>query len=220
VSGGLLWPWALAALPLPLAVYFLVPRAQERPASALRIPFFGALAAAGSAPSGARPWRALLGTMAWILLVIAAARLQLVGAPIALPMEGRDLMLAVDISGSMVERDMVIADRVVERLTAVKAVAGDFIERREGDRIGLILFGSQAYQQTPLTFDRAETSSYTTGNIALAYSVWDGVEITGRVLNVMGKEYEEVLGYEAPGRRWMLGLRLGVDRPERWQKTP
>jgi Ca-activated chloride channel family protein len=98
--------------------------------------------------------RALLGALTWILLVTAAARPQLIGDPIALPMEGRDLMLAVDISGSMAEQDMVIGDRVVERLTAVKAVAGDFIERRKGDRVGLILFGAQAYLQAPLTFDR------------------------------------------------------------------
>jgi Ca-activated chloride channel family protein len=154
VNGQLLWPWALAALPLPLAVYYLLPRAQERPASALRIPFFDALAAAESGPAGSKTWRALPGALVWVLLVLAAARPQLIGAPAALPLEGRDLMLAVDISGSMIERDMVIGDRVVERLTAVKAVAGDFIERREGDRIGLILFGTQAYQQTPLTFDR------------------------------------------------------------------
>jgi len=148
------WPWVLAALPLPLAVYFMLPRAEERPASALRIPFFGALAATELGPVAPRRRYALLGALVWLLLVTAAARPQLIGDPIALPMEGRDLMLAVDISGSMVERDMVIGDRVVERLTAVKAVAGDFIERREGDRIGLILFGAQAYLQTPLTFDR------------------------------------------------------------------
>jgi Ca-activated chloride channel family protein len=77
-----------------------------------------------------------------------------VGDPVQLPLAGRDLMLAVDISGSMREEDMIIGGRIVDRLTAVKAVAGDFIERREGDRIGLILFGQQAYLQTPLTFDR------------------------------------------------------------------
>jgi Ca-activated chloride channel homolog len=149
-----IWPWALAALPLPLAVYYLLPRAEQRPASALRIPFFGALAATEVGPAGHRLWRALLGALAWGLLVAAAARPQLIGDPIALPLEGRDLMLAVDISGSMVEKDMVVGNRLVDRLTAVKAVAGDFIERREGDRIGLILFGSQAYVHPPLTFDR------------------------------------------------------------------
>lgn len=154
MSLQLAWPWVLVALPLPLIVYRLLPRAQERPASALRIPFFTALAATRIDPSTPHRWRALLGALAWILLVTAAARPQLIGDPVPLPMEGRDLMLAVDISGSMVEEDMVIGDRVVDRLTAVKAVAGDFIERRKGDRIGLILFGAQAYLQAPLTFDR------------------------------------------------------------------
>lgn len=154
MSPELAWPWVLAALPLPLAAYYLLPRAQEHPSSALRVPFYRALAATDLGPAKPRRWSTLLGILSWVLLVIAASRPQLIGDPIALPMEGRDLMLAVDISGSMVEEDMVIGNRVVDRLTAVKAVAGDFIERREGDRIGLILFGSQAYLQTPLTFDR------------------------------------------------------------------
>jgi Ca-activated chloride channel family protein len=154
VTAHLAWPWVLAALPLPLVIYRLLPRAQQHPASALRIPFFAALADAEMGPVTPRRRRALLGALTWILLVAAAARPQLIGDPIALPMEGRDLMLAVDISGSMAEQDMVIGDRVVERLTAVKAVAGDFIERRKGDRVGLILFGAQAYLQAPLTFDR------------------------------------------------------------------
>lgn len=153
---NLLWPWALAALPLPLAVLWLLPRAQQGPVTALRLPFFAAISSAVGAPSE-RPATGLwvLAALAWLLLVGAAARPQLVGEPISLPMEGRDLMLAVDLSESMAEQDMVIGNRAVDRLTAVKAVAGDFIERRNGDRIGLILFGTQAYQQAPLTFDRA-----------------------------------------------------------------
>ena len=67
---------------------------------------------------------------------------------------GRDLMLAVDLSGSMEVQDFFINKRAVDRLTAIKYVAGDFINRRVGDRLGLILFGTQAYLQTPLTFDR------------------------------------------------------------------
>lgn len=148
------WPWAAAALPLPLIAYFLLPRSEQRPATALRIPFFSALAAAEQDPFRPRRWRAVIGVLTWLLLVTAAARPQILGDPLPLPVQGRDLMLAVDISGSMVEEDMVIGNRVVDRLTAVKAVAGDFIDRRDGDRVGLILFGSQAYQQTPLTFDR------------------------------------------------------------------
>ena len=148
------WPWALAALPLPLLALAL-PRAAQPPRAALQLPFAGALAAA--AASGVErpaPWRLALATLAWVLVVLAAARPQFIGAALQLPVSGRDLMLAVDISGSMQTDDMLIGRQATSRLTAVKAVAGDFIERRRGDRLGLILFGDQAYLQTPLTFDR------------------------------------------------------------------
>ena len=92
--------------------------------------------------------------ISWALLVTAVARPQWVGDPIDLPFVGRDIMLAVDLSNSMARRDFAINRALVDRLTATKAVAGPFIERREGDRIGLILFGQQAYLQVPLTFDR------------------------------------------------------------------
>jgi len=150
----LAWPWALLALPLPFLVWLLLPRAPAAAPNALRVPFFAALAASSERARVTRRWPLLLALPAWLLLVAAAARPQWVGEPVPLPLAGRDLMLAVDISGSMTEADMVIGGRVVDRLTAVKAVAGDFIERREGDRVGLILFGQQAYLQTPLTFDR------------------------------------------------------------------
>ena len=149
------WLWALAALPLPLIAAWLLPRAAEQQEPALKLPFDGALAAMETTARGAtnRP-RLLLASLAWVLLVIAAARPQYVGDPVQLPVSGRDLMLAIDISGSMETEDMSVNGRAVSRLIAVKAIAGDFIERREGDRLGLILFGDQAYLQTPLTFDR------------------------------------------------------------------
>ena len=81
-------------------------------------------------------------------------RPQWVGEPIALRISGRDLMLAVDLSGSMKRRDMQVGRDWVTRLAVVKRVAGEFIARRDGDRIGLILFGTRAYLQAPLTFDR------------------------------------------------------------------
>jgi Ca-activated chloride channel family protein len=146
--------WVLLLLPLPVLLRWWLPPAPEGAGGALRIPFFGALVTPRRRVVHATRWPAWIGVLAWGLLVLAAARPQWVGEPVALPMAGRDLMLAVDISGSMREEDMVIGGRVVDRLTAVKAVAGDFMERREGDRVGLILFGQQAYQQTPLTFDR------------------------------------------------------------------
>ena len=91
--------------------------------------------------------------------VLAAARPQFVGEPVALPMTGRDLLLSVDLSGSMEEQDFQLDGQWVDRLTAMKAVATDFIERRVGDRVGLILFGREAYLQAPLTFDRETVST-------------------------------------------------------------
>jgi Ca-activated chloride channel family protein len=149
------WPWLFAVLPLPLLVAWLMPRAPEMQDTALRVPFYASFShvAAGKQSPPSR-WRLLLAALAWVLLVCAAARPQFVGAPVHLPVTGRDLMLAVDISGSMATEDMQLGQQVTDRLTAVKAVAGNFIDHREGDRLGLILFGDQAYLQAPLTFDR------------------------------------------------------------------
>jgi Ca-activated chloride channel family protein len=90
---------------------------------------------------------------------VAASRPQWVGEISSLPITGRDLLLAVDVSGSMDTQDMVWENRAVNRLVVVKQVAGEFIQRRRGDRVGLILFGSRAYLQTPLTFDIETTAT-------------------------------------------------------------
>ena len=99
-------------------------------------------------------WKRILALLVWALLIVAAARPQWIGDALQLPRSGRDLLLAVDASGSMETPDMQIGGQAVSRYGAVKAIAGDFIQRRAGDRIGLIVFGSQAYLLTPLTFDR------------------------------------------------------------------
>ena len=145
----------LAALALPIAVVWLLPRASDQTEAALRVPFF--LRVAEWSDEGSvhtKRWRTFVAVIAWSLLVVAAARPQWVGDPVALRITGRDLMLAVDLSGSMKRRDMKFGDHWVARLDVVKQVAGEFIERRDGDRIGLILFGTRAYLQAPLTFDR------------------------------------------------------------------
>jgi Ca-activated chloride channel family protein len=152
-------PLVFASLPLPLFVARLLPRAPEANGPALRLPFYQALhASVGEGRMTRSRLRMLLAALAWLLLVVAGARPQFIGEPVQLPVSGRDLLLAVDISGSMEEQDMVLVDKVATRLMAVKIVAGNFIERREGDRLGLILFGDQAYLQTPLTFDRKTTN--------------------------------------------------------------
>ncbi len=149
------WLWAFALLPLPLLAALLLPRAKEQTPAALRIPFFGALKSGLTLrEQSTSPLWKWLAVLAWITLIVAAARPQLIGESIEMPVTGRSLMMAVDISGSMQTEDMDIGGRAISRLTAVKAVAGDFIDHRKGDRIGLILFGSQAYLQAPLTFDR------------------------------------------------------------------
>ncbi|WP_419642794.1 vWA domain-containing protein, partial [Thiolapillus sp.] len=136
------WPWVFLALPLPWLVRRFLPPVRQQQA-ALRVPFledFEALQGK-NARAGGRSLLALsLGILAWLLLVTAAARPQWQGEAVPLPMQGRDLMLAVDLSGSMAEEDFVIGRQRVDRLTATKIVAGNFIEKRKGDRVGLILF--------------------------------------------------------------------------------
>jgi vitamin B12 transporter len=97
-------------------------------------------------------------------------------------------------------------------------VHGNFSKHLSGDFT--VLYVGARDDVEAITFERSRASSYTTGEIALAYSLWNGVEITGRVLNVLDKEYVEVLGYPAPGRRYLFGLRLGVDKPSRWRGAP
>jgi len=150
------WPWLLAALPLPLLMRWLLPSHQPAGQAALKVPFLDDFAIAESRSTAVQnpAWPLRLAAFAWLLLVIASTRPQWLGEPIEQAISGRDLMLAVDLSGSMEEQDFILGGQTVDRLTAAKSVANKFIERRVGDRIGLILFGSQAYLQTPLTFDR------------------------------------------------------------------
>ena len=144
-------------MPLPWLVRrFMSPEYMEKDA-ALRVPvaaefenLFG-----GSQTHGASRFRLFLLWLIWFLVLSAAARPQYIGEPQSLPMTGRDLLMAVDLSGSMEEQDFQLEGRWVDRLTATKAIAKEFIERRIGDRIGLILFGRETYLQAPLTFDRA-----------------------------------------------------------------
>lgn len=145
------YPWlaVLAILPLLLRV-----KRQATTEAALTLP---ALARLASDPSGNKGSRinlsSILAMIIWLLLVVAATQPRWSGEPVTLPQQGRDLMLALDLSGSMEIADMQYQGQSVNRLDAVKSVVSDFIKRRQGDRIGLILFADAAYQQTPLTFD-------------------------------------------------------------------
>lgn len=152
------WPWLLVLAPVPWLLRLLMPASNSGDLQALRVPWFSAVA--GEKGGWMRkPWLALVATLIWLLLVVAASRPQWVGEIESLPVTGRDLLLAVDISGSMDTQDMVLKKTAVNRLKVVKKVAGEFIQRRHGDRVGLILFGSRAYLQTPLTFDTETTAT-------------------------------------------------------------
>ncbi|WP_313088981.1 VWA domain-containing protein [Pseudomonas sp.] len=152
----LAWPWAFLALPLPWVMRWALPAADSGD-SALKVSFLGELEPlAGHRAAVALPaWRQQLPyLLIWLLLLFAAARPQWLGEPLPLPTSGRDLLLAVDVSGSMDYPDMQWDGEDISRLELVKQLLGDFIIARRGDRVGLILFGSNAYLQAPLTFDR------------------------------------------------------------------
>jgi len=150
------WPWAFALLPLPYLVYRLAPPALAAEEAALWVPQLDPFAVVRHQQGLRRRSRfeLLLALLCWLLLVVACARPQWLGEPLELPVSGRDLQMAVDLSGSMQTEDFELHGSQVDRLTALKAVAEPFIEQRVGDRIGLILFGEQAYVQSPLSFDR------------------------------------------------------------------
>ncbi|SHI08930.1 vWA domain-containing protein [Ferrimonas marina] len=216
---SLAWPWLLLLLPLP----WLLPRRRPAQAAALRLP--GALAKQLPLAAGPKPkalWQTLA-ALAWLLLVVASTRPLWLGEPVALTREGRDLMVAVDLSGSMQIEDMELNGRVVDRYTVVQSVLGEFIQRREGDRLGLILFADQAYLQAPLTFDRAAVRRYLTeaelglvgtqtaigDAIALAVKRFEQLEQSSRVL-VLLTDGENNAGRFSPEQAVDLARRAGV----------
>lgn len=148
------WPWLLWLAPLPLLMRFVQPK--ERTEAALRVPFFQwakQLQQSTHSVAHTMKVRFFLLWLIWLACLFAATNPQWVGEATSMPASGRDLLLAVDISGSMREPDMIYGARRITRLMAVKKVVGDFVERRQSDRLGLVLFGSQAFLQAPLTFD-------------------------------------------------------------------
>ncbi|MEN8688401.1 MAG: VWA domain-containing protein [Desulfuromonadales bacterium] len=156
----LAYPWLLTLALLPVFIYWLLPVYKER-RDAVMVPFFSRLIL----DSGKQPDRGavklrrnrlqqVLLAFGWICLVIAMARPEWVGEPIEQTKSSRDIMVALDLSGSMSEKDFTDLDGIeVDRLTAAKQVLAEFASRRENDRLGLILFGDAAYLQAPFTSD-------------------------------------------------------------------
>ncbi|AZF32018.1 BatA protein [Pseudomonas sp. R4-35-07] len=150
------WPWILTLLPLPWLMRLVLPAADSGE-PALKVSYLNDLErlARRRARVNLPGWRQQAPfVVLWLLLLTAAARPEWLGEPLPIAASGRDLLVAVDVSGSMDFPDMHWQDEDVSRLALVQHLLGDFLEGREGDRVGLILFGSQAYLQAPLTFDR------------------------------------------------------------------
>ena len=152
------WPWLWLLAPLPFLVRAFAPPASGVSKNALKVPFIDqmerALGSQDRLVTHSRYSGFLLAFIIWILFVMAATKPQWLGEPIPQQLEGRDLVLAVDLSESMLETDFELKGQLINRLEATRLVVGDFIARRQGDRVGLVLFAEQAYVQAPLTHDR------------------------------------------------------------------
>ena len=152
----LAFPWALLLLPIPLWIWLGLPPAQAHVSAGLRVPFFQAMVQVVQQDKTLHGKRQhfLWLFLAWICLILALSGPRWVGDPRPLARESYNIMLALDISPSMSVNDMSDHGRHVTRLFAVKRAAKQFVDKRVGDKIGLILFGEQAYLLTPLTYDR------------------------------------------------------------------
>lgn len=153
------WWWAFFLLPLPILVRYLIPAKPQHVMAALQVPTLRPGIQDTPSPIKSSKLPVIIASLIWLCVVIAAARPQWLGEPISIPNEGREMMLAVDLSGSMKIDDMELNGRQVNRLTMTKSVLYDFIQRRVGDRLGLILFADTAYLQAPLTYDRDTVST-------------------------------------------------------------
>lgn len=193
------FPWALALLPLPLLVYWLAPEFRDH-GEAVRVPFFGRLVKlTGKDPqSGAvvqlkGPLQLLVGIASWLLVIAALAKPVWVGEPIVQEKSARDMLLIVDLSQSMDERDFTGASgEKVTRLEAVKEVLRDFIKRREKDRLGLAVFGNAAFPQAPFTEDHATVvallDELSTGMAGPKTMIGDAIGLAVRLFSASDKE--------------------------------
>jgi Ca-activated chloride channel homolog len=143
------WPWLALLTPLPW-IHYRLRSAVAAGGAALFLPFLGSIGSSASAAARAGKRAQILFAALWLLVILAAVRPQWLGEPLPVTTSGRKVLLAVDVSGSMATPDMGGAET---RLQVVQEVAGRFIDSRQGDQVGLILFGTQPYLQAPLTPD-------------------------------------------------------------------
>jgi Ca-activated chloride channel family protein len=188
-------PWWLLALPLPLLAARLLPREQVE-GGALRVP--GTLAAStgtGVDVAGRGRRRAALVWGLWVCLVLALSGPRVVLPGAALPASGREIVVAMDLSGSMERRDFALDGETVSRLAAVKRVGADFIRRRAGDRIGLVIFADQAYVAAGVSYDTAAVAraleEATIGISGRSTGIGDGLGLALRRLDPRNADQPE-----------------------------
>ena len=149
------WPWALLLAPLPLLLRFWSADAVAGQGPDVPPRLAAALAVVSRDRRGGRRIPLLLTWAAWLLVVGALAQPSLIAGKTIQPASGRALLVALDLSTSMERKDFVLDGTAVDRLTAVKSVAADFVMKRKGDRLGLVLFGEQAFVAAPISYDLA-----------------------------------------------------------------
>lgn len=238
---GFAFPWAFALLPLPWLVWrFLPPRREQ--VEAVRVPFFRRIAeAAGIEPKAGsvvlrrRRLQMIAAILVWGLLVTAMARPERIGEPIEIEKSSRDVILAIDISGSMDARDFAAPDGTTrQRLEAVKDVVGRFVAEREGDRVALIVFGAKAFVQSPFTEDlrtvqellddtevgMAGPATVLGDAIGLALNTFEASEIEERLLILLsdgtdtGSRMSPVNAAEIAASKGVRIFTIGVGDPE------
>ena len=219
------WPWVFALAPLPWLARRLLPPATPAPGVALRVPDLADfdLPATGPAASSQPAASRWLAWLAWALLLAAAANPRWLGEPLGVTTSGRDLMLVLDLSESMEVKDFLLDGEPVDRLTALKSVAREFIRRREGDRVGLVLFADQAYLNVPLTFDRATVEKMLDetfiGLAGRSTAIGDAIGLAAKRLHLQDAPHKTVIlmtdgantaGNVEPRRAAELAARAGL----------
>jgi Ca-activated chloride channel homolog len=213
------WPWCFLVLPLPWLMRRFLPANET--GTALQLPQLPTIEAASDTPRMTLPM--ILATLAWLLLVVAAARPQIPAERAQFSAGGRDLMLAFDVSASMASADLRIGGKPVERLQAARMLVEDFLRRRQGDRVGLIVFGTQAYLHTPLTLDlaavRTALMTMETGFAGPETALGDAIGLAIKHLQPLADNSRELIiltdgtntaGTLVPQRAAWLAQRAGV----------
>lgn len=186
------YPYAFLLLPLALCAYWLLPRYDKQAQQALKVPFYDSLTHEELSVRKGPGQFSLSHGLLWLCVIFTLAGPEQLGPPQFSEQQGRNLMLALDLSGSMQLNDLSIKGKRVTRLTVVKQTARAFIKKRQGDRLGLVLFGTKAYLQTPLTFDWQTTlhmlDDATVGLAGQTTSIGDAIGLSVKRLQQAGKQ--------------------------------